>query len=356
MSKLLINLSFLLKEPTGVSVYAQNVFPYLAPLAPTLLASQDWPGFNRYLVSDQLTPAQGSRGHFNRLVWTETQLPQIYRKLQADLLFSPVPEAPLIQPCRSVVMVHDLIPLRFPRWRSPLTYYCRFYLPQVLKRATHILCNSQATAADLIDFFQIPAAKITPILLGHDPSRFFCPDPRESPRPYFLYLGRLDPHKNLARLIQAFAQIPEEYELWCAGPPDPRYRPGLTALGESLGFGARLRWLDYVPPEDLPLLLHRATALVFPSLWEGFGFPALEAMACGTAVITSNCSSLPEVTGEAALLVNPYDVEDIAGAMKRLIEEPGLRSELVQKGLARAKELTWAETGRQTRECLEKWL
>ncbi|BFM38652.1 glycosyltransferase family 1 protein [Synechocystis sp. LKSZ1] len=357
---LLVNLSFLLPQPTGISVYAANIVPYLAPLKPTLLTAQPQPGFDCCPIPANLTPAQGSRGHLNRLYWTQTQLPRLYRQHQGHLLFSPIPEAPLGADCRTVVMVHDLIPLRFPNWKSPLTPYFRWYIPAVLRQAEHIVCNSQATAQDMVDFWQVPARKITPILLGYNQDHFRPPSTPlpPTPCPYFLYLGRPDPHKNVARLIAAFAQLPEgqDCELLLAGPEDPRYTPRLRAQTEALGISAKVKWLNYVPYDQLPQLMHQATALVFPSLWEGFGFPVLEAMACGTAVITSQISSLPEVVGDAGLLVNPYDISALAEAMQALLQNSSLRQALIQKGLVRASQLTWHQTGQQTRELLQHFL
>ncbi len=357
---LLVNLSFLLSQPTGISIYATNIFPSLAPLQPTLLTAQTYPGFDCHNVPANLTPAQGSRGHLDRLFWTQFELPNLYRELGGSLIFSPVPEAPLLQRCRSIVMVHDLIPLRFPQWKSPLTPYFRVYIPAVLRQAEHIICNSQATARDIVEFFGISASKITPILLGYDQAHFrLVSHPRPLPaKPYFLYLGRHDPHKNLARLIEAFAQLPqvEEYELWLAGPTDARYTPKLLNQAEELGIKENVRCLDYVAYEQLPQLLHQAIALVFPSLWEGFGFPALEAMACGTPVISSNISSLPEVVEDAGLLVNPLDVGALAQAMTRLVQDQSLRSELSQRGLTRSGQLTWAKTGEATRQLLTQFL
>ncbi len=362
-SPLLINLSFLLSEPTGISVYASQVFPYLAALNPTLLTAQNYPNFQCYPVPNDLTPAQGSKGHLKRLIWTQTQLPKIYRQFKADLLFSPVPEMPLGAGCRTAIMVHDLIPLRFPRATSPLTQYFRFCLPWLVQEATHILCNSQATANDLITRFNLPASKITPILLGYN-HHHFCPrsdGDRLSQNPYFLYLGRHDPHKNLGRLITAFAQFhqlypDQDYELWLAGPGDRRYTPQLQHQAKELGIADQIRWLDYVPYDQLPHLYSQAIALVFPSLWEGFGFPVLEAIACGTPVITSQLSSLPEVAGEAALYVNPYEVNEITQAMQTLSQDSGLQRELRQKGLARAQQLTWERTGQATLAVLESLL
>ncbi|MGB5596264.1 MAG: glycosyltransferase family 1 protein [Crocosphaera sp.] len=358
--KLLINLSLLLSKPTGITVYANNVFPYLKSLEPTLLTSQQYQDFKTYLVPNNLTPEQGTKGHLNRLLWTQFKLPKIYNKLQASLLFSPVPEIPLYSKCRSVVMVHDLIPLRFPNKKSPLTPYFKYYIPQVLKQAEHIICNSQATAKDIVDFFNIPADKITPILLAYDQQHFQPLDVKENARnvPYFLYLGRHDPHKNVNRIVEAFAKLKnnKNYQLWLAGPTDKRYTPKLIQQAAELGIEKQLKILAYVDYEQLPILLNQALALVFPSLWEGFGFPVLEAMGCGTPVITSNISSLPEVAGDAALLINPYNVTEITAAMEKIATDDGLRSQLKILGLQQAKKFSWQTTGEQTLGILQDFL
>ncbi|WP_107670935.1 glycosyltransferase family 1 protein [Cyanothece sp. BG0011] len=357
-SNLLINLSLLLSKPTGITVYANNVFPYLKSLEPTLLASHQYQDFKTYLVPDNLTPEQGTKGHLNRLLWTQFKLPKIYQKLQAPLLFSPVPEAPLYSQCRSVVMVHDLIPLRFPKKTSPLTPYFKYYIPQVLKQAEHIICNSQATAKDISDFFNIPSHKITPILLGYDHQHFkpLKINKEAVTVPYFLYLGRHDPHKNVSRIVKAFANLKnyQNYQLWLVGPTDKRYTPKLIEQAKELGIEKQLKILDYVAYEKLPRILNQALALVFPSLWEGFGFPVVEAMGCGTPVITSNLSSLPEVAGDAALLINPYNVKEITIAMEKIAQDDEMRSQLKTLGLQQAKKFSWQTTGQQTLDLLKK--
>jgi glycosyltransferase involved in cell wall biosynthesis len=352
---LLINLSFIFSQPTGISTYAINLFPHLQPLEPTLLTAQTFPDYRCYPVPPNLTPAQGSKGHFRRLLWTQWQLPEIYKRLNSSLIFSPVPEAPLFAGCRSVVMVHDLIPLRFPKRFSPLTPYFRYYIPQVLAQAEHIICNSRATAQDIIDLFHIPEEKITPILLAYDANHFrFLDIPTSN---YFLYIGRHDPYKNIARLIDAFATLScRDDELWIAGSGDKRYTPVLMAQVEQLGLTNQVKFLDYVPYEQLPTLINQAIALVFPSLWEGFGLPVLEAMACGTPVITSNLSSLPEVAGDAALLVNPYNMGEIAEVMQAVAADSGLRSRLRQASLARASQFSWTKTGQATAQVLQRYL
>ncbi|MCW5314781.1 glycosyltransferase [Nostoc sp. KVJ3] len=355
-NQLIINLSILLSKPTGISNYADNLVPYLKFLQPTLLTAKNYPEFNCYLVPDNLTPAQGTKGHFRRLIWTQFQLPQIFMDLRSHLLFCPLPEAPIYTNCRFVVMSHDLIPLRFPKRFSRLTSYHRYYVPQVLNQAQHIICNSSATARDIIDFYQIPTSKITPIPLAHDRNHFrFLNLPT---RNYFLYIGRQDIYKNLNRLIAAFAALPNsgDYELWLAGPTDLRYTSILQAQVEELGITHQVKFLDYVPYGELPTIINQAIALVFPSLWEGFGLPVLEAMACGTPVITSNLSSLPEVAGDAAILINPYNTGEITEAMQAIATDSGLRSRLSSQGIAHSQQFSWEKTGKATSEVLSRYL
>ncbi|MEO0928165.1 MAG: glycosyltransferase family 1 protein [Cyanobacteria bacterium J06643_13] len=357
-NSLLINLAVLFAQPTGIATYAQNIISSFASLNPTLLSAVDLPDFERYQIADDMTPAQGSRGHLSRLLWTQFELPKIYRQLNADLIYSPIPEAPLYSQCRSVVMCHDLIPLRFPRLTSPLTNYFRYVVPQVLRQAEHIVCNSQATATDLVDYYGIKADKITPILLGYDRTNFY---PRAASNnaeaPYFLYLGRPDPYKNLSGLIEAFAALPNpEYRLAIAGSTDPRFTPQLRQQAEELGIAHRVKWLDYLSYEELPIVISNAVALVFPTFWEGFGLPVLEAMACGTPVITSNLAALPEITGDAAVLIDPHKTEEITFAMLAVAEDSQLRSQLQQLSQQQAAKFSWSKTGSQTKELLQQFL
>lgn len=356
---LLVNLAFLTSKPTGHTTYALNLLPQLQCLSPTLLSPRSIEPYSCHIIPDNINTDHGSKGHLRRLIWTQWQLPKIYKELKSQLIFSPVPEAPLFSHCRYVVTVHDLIPLRFARRFSRLTAYFRYYIPQVLRQAEHIICNSQSTANEVMEFFAIPAAKITPILLAYDASHFHNLDlPTQN---YFLYLGRHDHYKNLHRLLTAFASLPkhlwqdQELQLWLAGPKDQRYTPLLQAQVIELGLEQRVKFLDYVPYADLPALINQAIALVFPSLWEGFGLPALEALACGTPVIASNLSALPEVTGDAAILIAPYNVEAIAHAMQEVASSELVRSQLRQAGLTRAQQFSWEATGKATAAVLDQY-
>ncbi len=351
-----INLSFLLTKPTGTTTYTLNLLPHLQKLDPTLLTSQSFPDYKCYPTPPNLTSEQGLKGHLRRLVWTQFQLPKIYQNLKSQLLFSPIPEAPLYTNCRFIVTAFDMIPLRFPKRFSPLTTYHKYYTPEVFKQAEHIICISESTANDIIQFYQIPSHKITPILLAGDSSHFqFLNLPT---RNYFLYVGRQDPYKNLQRLITAFSALPHRnnYELWLAGPYDKRYSPLLEIQTQELGISHLVKFLNYVSYDELPIIINQAIALVFPSLWEGFGLPVLEAMACGTPVITSNVSSLPEVAGDAAILINPYNPGEITAAMTTIINDSETRKQLSEKGLKRANQFSWEKTGLATVQVLKQYL
>ncbi|ELR99524.1 glycosyltransferase family 1 protein [Gloeocapsa sp. PCC 73106] len=357
--KLLINLAVLLPQPTGISNYALNIIPYLQQLEPKLLVAKPQSGYDCHLIPENLSPAQGTLGHLRRIIWTQWQLPRIYAQEKASLLFSPVPEAPIGEKLRYLVMVHDLIPLRFPRLTSPLTPYFRYYLPRVLEGAEHIICNSQATAQDIAEFIKIPPEKITAIHLGYDTEHFTPRENLPSPSvPYFLYLGRHDPHKNLSRLLTALGTIAPDctQELWLVGPTDKRYTPQLQQQAIALNIANRVKFLNYLPYSELPIVINQATAVVYPSLWEGFGFPVLEAMACGTPVITSNLASLPEITGNAAILIDPYQIESIAAAMKLLSKNHEERSRYRQLGLTQARHFSWAKTGEATAQVLARYV
>ena len=366
-----VNLAYLLNRPTGTTQYALNLLPYLQALSPDFLATpaSGLPPGSYTAVPANMTAAEGLRGHLRRLAWTQMRLPKICAGLRDQsrkpLLFSPIPEAPLFSSLPSVVVFHDLIPLRFPQFFGAIKLFYRYYVPQVLAQAERVLCNSEATAQDVVEFYGIPAQKLVPIPLAYDASHFrptsALPDlPRANltteNRPYFLMLGRQAPYKNIGRVIEALARIKQDCVLLIAGPTDERYTPDLIEQAEHLDVRSRIKFLSYIPYNQLPKLLSAATALVFPSLWEGFGLPVLEAMACGTPVICSNLASLPEVAGNAALLIDPLETSAIASAMNRLLTDNDLRSQLKTAGLQRARQFSWEKTGQATVEVLRQYV
>jgi glycosyltransferase involved in cell wall biosynthesis len=307
-------------------------------------------------IPADLSPEHGRAGHLRRLLWTQRELPKLMRRSGAPLLLSPLPEAPLLAGVRSVVLAHDLLPLRYPQL-TPLLAYHLAYVPLVLHRAVRVLCNSEATAGEVHRRLGVPARRLVPIRLGFDPGHL-RPLGLER-QPFYLVLGRHDPHKNLERVLRAFAAVPDpgrELRLKLVGPQDRRYTPRLRALATELGIAARCDWIPWVSDAERLELLNRCIGLVMASLWEGFGLPALEAMACGAPVIAARAGALPEVVGEAALLVDPRSVGAITAAMDELIRAPALNAALAWRGIERARQFRWDLTAQQVREVLASCL
>jgi glycosyltransferase involved in cell wall biosynthesis len=211
-----------------------------------------------------------------------------------------------------------------------------------------VLCNSEATAREVHGRLGVPLRRLSVLRLGFAAGSL---RPLGLARgPELLVLGRHDPHKNLARLLRAFALAAAadgELMLHLVGPHDRRYTPRLQQLARELGIADRCRWTAWVSDDERLQLLNRAQGLVMPSLWEGFGLPALEAMACGTPVLASTAGALPEVVGDAALPLDPHDVAQMASALGRLRTDPGLAAALAAAGPGRAAEFSWSRSARE---------
>lgn len=356
----MVNLSALMEKPTGLSVYAMNVVPRLAELDPIVLIresladswSRQYPSLRIESIRNDLSADSGAKGHARRLVWIETVLTRRLRRLENPLLFSPVPEAPLLRRVPTVATVFDFIPrLLYPR-RHPLHQYTRHYVPRVLRSAARVISISEATAADAVRYGRIDRSKIdvTPLACDTD---HFRPLGLER-KPYFLYLGRYAPYKNIEFALRGFAEAAiDRFEFWMAGPSDPGFDELLREFRDRRGLA--VRFVSYPRYDDLPKLLNEATALVFPSQYEGFGLPILEAMACGTPVVTSNRSAMPEVGGGAAMLADPTDVGAMSAAMRLLSARDERWVAMSNRSRQRASEFSWASTGAATAAVLRSF-
>ena len=308
---------------------------------------------NSLAIPGDLSMDQGREGHLRRLLWTQNQVPGLLQKTGAPLLLSPLPEAPVLRPAvRSIVLAHDLIPLRFPR-PGPLLAYHLAYVPLVLHQAERVLCNSEATAREVHRWLRVPQRKLVVVRLGFDPGQL---RPLHLPRqPFFLVLGRHDYHKNLPRLLKAFAQLANpDPTLKLVGSFHGRLTAKLRRLAAELGIARQCQWIPWVGNAERRLLLNTTQALVMPSLWEGFGLPALEAMACGTPVIAGRAGALPEVVGSAGLLVNPTNPFHIAEAMAAVLSDRTIEDQARQAGPSRAALFSWDKTARQVEALLEE--
>jgi glycosyltransferase involved in cell wall biosynthesis len=260
---------------------------------------------------------------------------------------------------RRVVTIHDLAFLTHPECAVPaLAQYLATVVPRAVRAADRVIADSQRTADDLVERLGTPPAKITVIPLGITPGFTLHADPAAVEalrakyglqRPFVLAVGTIEPRKNYERLIAAFAaarRVPGgPAMLVIAGKPGWLYE-GVYKAVQTRGVGDAVRFLDYVPNAELPLLYHAADAVATPSIYEGFGIPVVEAMASGTPVVCSTGGSLPEVAGDAALLVAPEDVDGLASALARIVGDAGLRETLRARGLERAARYTWEAAAR----------
>jgi glycosyltransferase involved in cell wall biosynthesis len=314
-------------------------------------------------LSDLLTvvrpaePLRGAKGH----LWEQIYLPTASGN---RLLWSPNNTGPLAV-ARQVCTMHDIIPVEHPEWfNARFAAWYKWLLPKLTHRAQHLIAVSQFTKDRLVERFGVRPEKITVVWNGVDAQ--FRPRTAEeiaevrealgirSPR-YLLSLGSLEPRKNVRRLLSAWKrlkrELPEDLSLVVVGAKGASLvfqDAGIVEAPEGVHFAG------YAKQEHLPALYSGAMALVYPSLYEGFGLPPLEAMACGTPVITSNTTSLPEITGGAALLVDPLDEEAIGEAILRIVRDAPLRAAMRTKSLSRAAHLTWDASAAQTRAVLEE--
>ncbi len=285
-------------------------------------------------------------------------IPGLLRQLHPHVYHSPYYIMPYRPGYPTIVTVHDLIPLLYPRhFTRSQRFVFGVTIRLSLRVAQKVIVVSRATANDLRALLNVPPDKVTIIPEAADPAmRRASPDVIAAiraryhlPESYVLYVGSNKPHKNLTRLVEAFARHQNQSPITLAigGHWDARY-PTAHQRATELALSNRIQWLGPVPQADLPALYSGATLFIFPSLYEGFGLPVLEAMACGTPVVCSNISSLPEVIGDAGLLFDPLNVDTIATTIRRALENPDLRAELRQRGLARAAQFTWERVAEKT--------
>jgi glycosyltransferase involved in cell wall biosynthesis len=282
---------------------------------------------------------------------------------RAHLLHEPHYVLPPATRCRAVVTIHDCIHLMFPQYLPGRMayYYARASMWSAVRKADRILTVSETSKRDILKFFDIPPEKVAVIYNAIDERFLSEPDEEQMDRvrqryqldrPFLLYVGNIKPHKNLGRLIEAYALVRsrglDDLRLVIVGDQISKYPPLRQAVHRHR-LDKDVRFLGFQPYDTLSVFYRLSRAFVFPSLYEGFGLPPLEAMACGTPVVTSNVSSLPEVAGGAAILVDPYDPVSIADGIVRAVDS-ALRNELIEKGLARARDFSWTQSAAATHQ------
>jgi glycosyltransferase involved in cell wall biosynthesis len=356
----------------GISWYIINLLKNLAQVSPD---SFEYSAF----LSDRAFQETSLALHFSRLptrrpvvriFWEQFIQPLALRRANVDLLHALAFVAPVAAPCPFVVTVYDL---SFLRYREAFRPFNRWYLSRLtahsVKRARAVITISESTRQDVIDFLDVPPERVRTIYCGCDEN--FRPLPaaeieafkalHQLPGTFVLYLGTLEPRKNVDGLIRAYARWrerqPDAPPLIVAGGKGWYYHQ-IFKLVESLNLTESIRFPGYIPQDELPLWYNAATLFVYPSHFEGFGLPVLETMACGTPVITSTVSSLPEVAGQdgVARLVSPTDAEALAEAMNEVMVDADLRASMSERGLARAAKFKWQKTAQETIAIYQKVL
>jgi glycosyltransferase involved in cell wall biosynthesis len=347
----------------GIGTYIRNILielsrldrttEYVVLCRPDDVDSGDVLGQNFRMVPETAPPYS---------VAEQFRVPLALMREGAHMVHEPHYVLPPLVRCRSVVTIHDCIHLLFPQYLpSRLAHvYAKASMWSATRKANRILTVSEASKRDILRFFDVPPEKVVVahnaiderFLEPADPERMALVKQRyQLDAPFVLYVGNIKPHKNLERLIDAFgraraAGCPPDLKLVIVGDEISKY-PALRQSVHRHKLDKHVRFLGFQPMATLAAFYHLARVFVFPSLYEGFGLPPLEAMACGTPVVTSNVSSLPEVAGGAALLVDPYAPDAIADAICQAVMDDTLRADLIAKGLARARTFSWTNSVRR---------
>ena len=297
-----------------------------------------------------------------RYAYEQILFPRLLGRYKLDVLHSLGYVCPLRPPCRSVVTIADLNSLTAWHGMSrSKRLFLGWFVRQSARRADVVITISQFSKSEILRHLQVPASKVTVTLLG---GRDLLPLPAGRwediaaqygiDRPYVMAFGSLSGNKNTARLARAFADIQAEVPqtLLLVGHLPPG--TDLQAEVAALGIGGRIKITGYVPDDHVMPLLEHADLFVFPSLYEGFGLPVLEAQHAGVPVIISNAASLPEVAGDGAVLFDPHSVTELASAMRCCLQDPALRGRLIERGFANVRRFSWEETARQTLAVYQK--
>ncbi len=301
----------------------------------------------------------------NILWWDQVEVPRAIKKHRIDVLYNPKYSLPIRAACPSAWVCHGLDWYVMP-WASRridrLSH--KFLIPRYAKRADAIIAVSEITREHVIQYLPIPAKRVITIYSGVDDSfrQVAAPEVRarlqqryDLPARFFLYSGAIYPPKNFTRLVQAYAKVGPAagISLVIAGGENRFLSEHELKVPETLGLTSWVKWLGWVEPHLLPALYQMAEALLLPSLFESYGLPIVEAMACRCPVLTANRFGTLEIAGDAALLVDPESVDAIAAGMSRLASEPELRRRLIAAGTERVRPLTWARCALQTLQVLE---
>lgn len=299
--------------------------------------------------------------NFRRLMWEQLSLPKYIKKHKIDVLHSPGFVIPFLSKAKNILTIADMTFISHPKVHTLVKrFYFGLFMPPSIRKTDKILSISKSTKKDISDMLNINAGKIEVTHLSYGKefkildkknAKGFLSDNYSIDYPFILFVGMIEPRKNLKRVLKAFSQLKKQetipQKLVIVGKKGWMYK-GIFKTVKRLGLEKEIIFTGYVPDNDLVKFYNSADVLVYPCLYEGFGIPILEAMACECPVITSNVSSMPEVAGDAALFVNPIKTDEIASAMKKVITNKKLQKKLREKGKLQCSKFSWKKTAEKT--------
>ncbi|WP_032122650.1 glycosyltransferase family 4 protein [Clostridium amazonitimonense] len=347
-----INGSILDEKPAGLGIYTKNVVQNLGEMDKDLVlfCPIEVKGIKTEIITEKVKTIHKKKGGLMRFLWTQFVLP--FKVKRGSILYHPFQYLSVFSGTKQIITLHDLIPVQYPAIAKHQYYYYKWVMPILLKRAYKIVCISENTKEDILKNYKVDKDKITVIYNGYEEKQFNEDNNHKEilekykiDYDYMIMVGASYRHKNLHSAIKAYGKVRDQLnsKLVIIGKDSP-YIKELKELTKSLDLEDSVKFLGYVKDEDLPTLYANSTCFVYPTLYEGFGLPILEAMACKTPVICSNNSSLPEVAGDAALYFNPESEEEIAKAMVEINKDQNLREELLNKSKENVKRFSWKYT------------
>jgi glycosyltransferase involved in cell wall biosynthesis len=287
------------------------------------------------------------RSNSVRLSWEQLGLRYACFRDKLDLLYSPIAEGILFPQLPQIITVHDLLPFHYPRQLPRWVPYYEYILPALIKGSAAVVCISEFTRQEVLERYpSVPEEKLKVIPGGVDLERFRPCSPgvirkHYDLNEYLLCVGEVRPYKNMENIFRAMELWPDGPQLAISGKITGEHKAKLDNLAHSLKIENRIIWLGYVPDNLLPNLYSEATAFIFPSLYEGFGLPIIEAMACGCPTISSNRASLPEIGGDVAHFFDPMEISDMAESIRKVCEDTEYRQKLAQRGPEHVKKFDW---------------
>ncbi|TGA99822.1 glycosyltransferase family 1 protein [Sporolactobacillus shoreae] len=372
MSKLIIgiNATILDDKPTGLGIYTINIINELSKVLEStdkIIVYTSTPEYftDEKIVTKKVTnlvkPKYGKKAGLIRFLWLQFIFPLLVTKDHCDIIYSTTHHGNLFITRKQILTIHDLLAIKFPKQYKLQNLYFKYVIPHLLKKSPFLFTVSDNTKLDIVNYFNYPSDNISVIYNSYNKEHFKLINGQWFKKKYgnyLLFLGASFPHKNVKNAIKAFIDVVSgdnnlNVKLIIVNRKNDYLESVKRFFKANSYFENRVEFVDYVAYNELPEMYSNAVALLYPSLYEGFGIPPLEAMACGCPVIVSNNSSLPEVCGDSALYIDPNDIGSISYGIRKMLLDDDMRENLKNKGLIQANKFSWEYSAKKLYKELE---